>query len=100
MKDPIEKSIIDAYDSYLLAEKAKENRTAGNAEEEDILNILRILTKHHSRKEGFSISEITYVGDCLFWNRPRYLEISMMLENARRDGKVACVGEGHWKLIA
>jgi len=97
MENIDKKSVLCAYDSYILSEKAKKKMILRSAEEEDLFEILRVLTNAYPIRRGFFVKEISYVGECLFLNRPNWIDVEIILNKAQREGKVVCE-EGEWKL--
>jgi hypothetical protein len=100
------KAIINAYDSYILAEKARESKQMRYAEEDDILEILRVLTESY-RREAFTLAEILHVSRCLFLEHAQgeVYEIYGILNYAEDRGMVVSIHKDHiedaqWKLTS
>jgi len=90
------KAIAAAYDSRILAEQAMESRQHRPITEEDVLEILRELSKAF-HKDGFMIGEITYVCELLFVVRGQQA-ISDILSLAEQRAKVVSMN-GLWKIV-
>ena len=90
------KAIINAYDSHILAEKARETRQHRPPEEKDVLEILRELSAAF-RNDGFTIGEITSVCELLFFVREPRL-IHEILDLAERRAKVISMN-GLWSIV-
>ncbi|MCX6735518.1 MAG: hypothetical protein NTZ13_00330 [Candidatus Parcubacteria bacterium] len=90
------KAIINAYDSHILAEKAREARRHCAPEQKDILEILRELSVAF-RKDGFTIGEITSVCELLFFIREPRL-VHEILDLAERQAKVISMN-GLWSIV-
>ncbi|MCX6739201.1 MAG: hypothetical protein NT098_04110 [Candidatus Parcubacteria bacterium] len=90
------KAIINAYDSLILAEKAREMRQHRAPEEKDILEILQELSVAF-RKDGFTIGEITSVCELLFYVREPCL-VHEILDLAERRAKVISMN-GLWSIV-
>lgn len=90
------KAIIQAYDARILTEKASETRQHRAPTEKDILEILQELSTAF-RKDGFTIGEIVFVSDLLFFVREPRL-IHEILDLAERRAKVISMN-GLWSLV-
>ena len=90
------KAVLLAYDSYILAQKAKMESWHGCCVKEDILEILRVLQASYKKREGFYNEEIRYVYCCLFENIS-YSEAQFFLFYLSREERIIWT-EGGWKL--
>ena len=82
------KAVLNAYDAFVLSKKAKEHMINNCAQENEIVEILRILSESYPHREGFKTEEICFVEKCLFLYESNEYEMDKVLRKAEKHGKV------------
>lgn len=82
------KSVLCAYDAFILSKKAEEQMVNRCAEDDEIVEILRILTESYPRREGFTTAEICFVKKNLFLFESNEYEMDKLLRKAKKQGKI------------
>jgi hypothetical protein len=83
------KAVLNAYDAFIFSKKAQEHMVNRCAEDDEILEILRILTESYPRREGFKTEEICFVEKNLFlFETINEYEMDKILRKAEKQGKV------------
>ncbi|MCK9352042.1 MAG: hypothetical protein WCT49_02690 [Candidatus Paceibacterota bacterium] len=97
------KAIIKAYDSYILMQQASAEFEKKIPQEDDILEILRVLQESY-KNDGFYVDEIVYVGRVLHWDllasyNTCYSTVCKILWKSLEKGTVVVTKQRRWKIV-